>query len=104
MKISEVNRQSLKDYAREYSDDAATNNLFDLILVGGKQFISSYTGIPLIGDPSNGIKGCDDYEDLTIVLFVLSNEMYDNRTYTVDNDKVNPVIKSILDMHSINLL
>jgi hypothetical protein len=104
MKISEVTVQNLKDYAREYNDDQATNDAFNLILTAVKLYISNYTGLPLVGDPANGISGCDDFEDLTIALLVLSNEMYDNRTFTVDNDKVNPVIKSILDMHSVNLL
>jgi hypothetical protein len=104
MKLSEVTIQNLKDYAREYNNDQPTNDAFTLILTAGKLFISNYTGLPLVGDPANGITGCDDFEDLTIVLFVLANEMYDNRTFTVDSDKINPVIKSILDMHSINLL
>lgn len=46
----------------------------------------------------------DDYEDLTIALKVLSNEMYDNRAMTVDSEKLNFVVKTILDSHSVNLL
>ncbi|WP_066316956.1 head-tail connector protein [Bacillus sp. FJAT-29814] len=96
MKISEVTRQDLKDYAREYNDDPETNKTFDLIHTAGKSYIKNYTGL--------SYDQMDTKEDLTIVLFVLVNEMYDNRTFSVENDKVNPVIKSILDMHSINLL
>jgi hypothetical protein len=96
MKISEVQVQDLKDYAREYNDDVQTNSFFDLILAAGKAYIKGYTGL----DDT----ALDTHEDLTIVLMVLANEMYDNRTYTVENDKVNNVIKSILDMYSINLL
>jgi hypothetical protein len=96
MRISDITRQDLKDYAREYNDDAETNKTFDLILAAGKAYIKGYTGL------SND--QMDTKEDLTIVLMVLSNEMYDNRVFSVENDKVNPVIKSILDMHSVNLL
>lgn len=96
MKISEVTRQNLKEYAREYNDDIETNNMFDLILAAGKSYIKSYTGL--------SDEQLDTKEDITIVLFILSNEMYDNRVLTVENDKVNPVVKSILEMHSINLL
>lgn len=49
-------------------------------------------------------KSVDSYEDLTIALFVLSNEMYDNRMITVDSNKVNYVIQQILDSHSVNYL
>jgi uncharacterized phage protein (predicted DNA packaging) len=94
MKISEVKKEELKSYAHIYHDEDDT--LFESILIAGKSYIKAYTGLD---DTQLNTK-----EDLTIVLFVLSNEMYDNRTFTVDDDKVNPVIKSILDMHSINLL
>jgi hypothetical protein len=96
MKISEVTIQELKDYAREYNDDPETNRTFNNILISVKSYIKGYTGL------SN--EKMDEKEDLTMAMFVLSNELYDNRTFTVENDKVNTVIKSILDMHSVNLL
>jgi hypothetical protein len=94
MKISEVTIQELKDYANVYQD--LDNNLFTSILAACKSYIKGYTGLTS--------EQLDTKEDLTIALFVLSNELYDNRTFTVENDKVNTVIKSILDMHSVNLL
>lgn len=103
MKISEVTIDDLKEYAHVYHNE--DDNLFTSILAACKSYISSYTGLPLVPDPENGvIKTVDDHEDLTVALFVLSNELYDNRTYLVDNDKANIVIKSILDMHSTNLI
>lgn len=96
MKISEVTVQDLKEYAREYNDDPETIRTFETILAAVKSYIKGYTGL--------STEQMDTKEDLTIALQVLSNEMYDNRTFTVENDKVNTVIKSILDMHSINLL
>jgi hypothetical protein len=103
MKLSDVQISDLKQYANVYTTD--DDNLFNTILVAGKQFISVYTGLPLLDDPTNGITdSCDDHEDLTIVLFVLANEMYDNRDFVVDNDKLNFVVKQILDSHSVNLL
>ncbi len=96
MKISEVTIEDLKEYAREYSDDSETLKTFTNILVACKSYIKGYTGL------SN--EQMDTKEDLSIALMVIANEMYDNRTFTVENDKVNTVIKSILDMHSINLL
>jgi uncharacterized phage protein (predicted DNA packaging) len=94
MKISEVTEQHLKDYANVFHNE--DDSLFKNILAAGKAYIKGYTGL----DDTK----LDSKEDMTMVLFVLSNELYDNRTFTVENDKVNTVIKSILDMHSVNLL
>lgn len=94
MKLSEVTRENLKNYAHVYhtEDDA----LFDAILIAGKSFIQAYTGLTP--------EALDLHEELTIALYVLACEMYDNRTYIVESDNVNRVIQTILDMHSINLL
>jgi uncharacterized phage protein (predicted DNA packaging) len=94
MKVSEITIQDLKEYAHVYHFE--DDNLFTSILVACKSYIKSYTGL--------STELMDTKEDLTIALFVLANEMYGNRIYTVENDKVNTVIKSILDMHSVNLL
>jgi hypothetical protein len=103
MKINEVNISDLKGYANVFHDE--DDQLFDIILTASKMFISTYTGLPLVDDPTNGItESVDDHEDLTIALMVLSNEMYDNRAFVVDNTKLNFVIKQILDSHSVNYL
>lgn len=96
MKISEVTAADIKEYAREYNDDPETTRTFNNILVACTSYVKNYTGL------SN--EQMDSKEDLTIALMVLSNEMYDNRVFTVQDNKVNVVIKTILDMHSINLL
>jgi hypothetical protein len=103
MLISDVSISDLKQYANVYHDE--DNNLFTTILAAGKQFISTYTGLPLEPDPTNGItESVDSHEDLTIALMVLSNSMYDERAFIVDNTKLNFVIKQILDSHSVNYL
>jgi hypothetical protein len=103
MKVSEISINDLKQYANVFHDE--DDNLFTSILAAGKQFITTYTGLPLEDDPVNNITdSVDDHEDLTIALMVLSNEMYDNRAFVVDNTKLNFVIKQILDSHSVNYL
>lgn len=96
MKISEITIQDLMNYAREDNNEAEVIKTFEAILIACKSYIKGYTGLT---DAQ-----MDTKEDLTIALQVLANDMYDNRAMTVQNDKVNTVIKSILDMHSINLL
>lgn len=96
MKFSEISESDLKNYAREDDDSSETNKLFEQILISVKSYIKGYTGL--------SESQIDDKEDLVMVVFVLSNELYDNRSFTVQNDKVNYVVKSILDLHSVNFL
>lgn len=96
MKISEVTVSDAIQKAKEDESDIDIYSDFADFLAAGKQFIKSYTGL--------SDEQIDLREDLTIALFVLINEMHDNRSYTVTNDKLNPTVKTILNMHSVNLL
>jgi hypothetical protein len=96
LKISEVTVQDLKEYAREDNNEPEIIKAFTNILVGVKAYINGQTGLTF--------EQMDTKEDLTMVLFVLANEMYENRQYTVQNDKVSVIIKSILDQYCVNLL
>lgn len=96
MKISEVTANDLREYAREYNTDSETMKQFEQNLIIGKGFIKEYTGLTEAQ--------MDEIPDLVAVLKVISNEMYDNRTFTVDTDTLNPFAKTVLDMHSVNLL
>jgi Phage gp6-like head-tail connector protein len=94
MKMSEVTIAELKDYAHVYHGQ--DDNLFTAILTACKSYIRNYTGLDDLT--------IDEKEDLTIALFVLANEMYDNRVYAVEGKNSNLVIESILNMHTRNLL
>ncbi|EON70462.1 head-tail connector protein [Lysinibacillus sphaericus] len=96
MKISEVTVQDLVIYLREDNNDVSTLSTFNMMVSAAKSYIKFYTGLT--------DEQMDEKEDLTIALFVLVSYMYDTRTYTVQNDKVNKVVSSILNMHSQNLL
>lgn len=93
IKISEITTDIVKIYLRlDYEEP-----LLPLILNGAKGYIKGYTGIKTDED-------LDTKEDLTIVYLALISDMYDNRSIAVEKDKVNKVIDTILNMHSINLL
>lgn len=94
MKISKINITDIKNYLHVYHNE--DDNLITAILVASKGFVKNYTGL--------STDMMDMYEELSMAVFVLASELYDNRIYTVENDSVNPVIKAILDMHSVNLL
>ena len=46
----------------------------------------------------------DDLQDVIIVVMILVQDMWDNRTLYVDESGVNKVVESILGLHSVNLL
>ena len=94
MKISEIATKDIKDYLHVYHDEDDT--LISAILIASKSFVKNYTGL------TN--EGLDAKDDLSMAVFILSSELYDNRAYTVENNNVNPVIEAILGMHSVNLL
>ncbi len=94
MKISEITSKYIAEYLRVDAEEEA--NTINIALSASKNYIKGYTGL----DDT----ALDNYEDLTIALLILCAEMFDNRQFTVQNDKENPVVKQILAMHSINLL
>lgn len=93
-KVSDITYQDLAEYIRldEVSqDDIQTlNNLLGI----AKTFVSKYTGRDDL----------DEFQDFVIVVLVLVQDMWDNRTLYVDKTNLNKVVESILGMHSVNLL
>lgn len=95
MKISEVTVELIKSgYLHIYHDE--DDNILDLMKIASIAHIKNYTGL--------NDEELETKDDLTIALLVLVSELYENRIMTVEKDKVNPVIKSILDSHCINFL
>jgi len=95
-KVSEITATDVAEYLRldevTTSDENTLNNLIGI----AKKFISSYTG--------QKTEDLDNYQDFVIVVFVLCQDMWDNRTLYVEKSNLNHVIDSILGMHSVNLL
>lgn len=96
MKLSEMTVNDLKNYLHVYHAD--DDILIQNILSASKAFVYSYTGL--------SAEKVDECEDLPLVVYILASEMYDNRTYVIEVTKIqtNPVIDTILSMHSVNLL
>lgn len=96
-KVSDITYQDLASYIRLVEvtqDDQQT--LINLLKVA-KTFIANYTG--------HTIEELDDYADFVIVVFILVQDMYDDRVMYVDkNIALNKVVETILGMHSVNLL
>ena len=95
-KVSEITSSDVAEYIRliEVSEDD-TNTLNNLIGIS-KTFIEKYTG--------HTEEELDNYQDFIIVVLVLCQDMWDNRTLYVDKTNLNKVVETILGMHSVNLL
>lgn len=92
--VSDITYQDLAEYCRidvlSQDDINTLNNLIDV----AKSFIRSYTGQDDL----------DLYNDFVIVVFILVQDMWDNRTMYVDKTNLNKVVDTILGMHAVNLL
>jgi hypothetical protein len=66
------------------------------ILEEARKFVISYTGLT--------VSECDEFEDICAAVFVLCQDIYDNRGFYVDKSYVNQVVQHILDMHSKNYI
>lgn len=103
-KVSDITYQNIADYIRvDVTNDATTQNELKTYLNIAKEYISQYTGIPITKD-NNNVKDLDDYPNFIIVVFILCQDMYDNRSMYVDEKNINKVVQSILGMHSVNYL
>lgn len=103
MKVSEITEDELANYLRlsEISEQEKTE--LKTYLNIAKNYISNYTGIPEKSE-NKEVETLDSYSDFIIVVYVLCQDMYDNRTMYIDNKSINKTVQTILDMHSRNNL
>ena len=92
-KVSEITAKEIADYIR--LDDYEESEISTYLNIA-KSYISSYTGI--------SVDNLDEYADFIIVVYVLCQDMYDNRTMYVESGNLNKVVQTILDMHTMNNL
>lgn len=100
-KVSEITIQDVADYIRITDYDESE---IETYLNIAKNYISNYTGIPEANDDNEEEETLDSYADFVIVVYVLCQDMHDNRCMYVNNGNINKVVQTILDMHARNLL
>ena len=103
MKVSEITVNDIANYLRlsEMSEEEKKN--IELFLNIARNYIENYTGIPQKSEDEKA-ETLDTYPDFIIVVYVLCQDMYDNRVMYVDGKNINNSIKTILDMHTRNNL
>lgn len=99
-KVSEITTEDVANYIREDEYEFAE---MDTYLNIAKSYISNYTGIPVESDDEDA-ETLDSFADFVIVVYVLCQDMYDNRTMYVESGNINKVVQTILDMHTRNNL
>ena len=92
MKVSTITCDDIANYIRLQEVEEADRKLLTALITIAKKFITENTGV----------KDLDEYDDFIIVVFILCQDMYDNRTLYIDKNNLNKVVETILGMHSQN--
>lgn len=95
-KVSDITPADVAEYLRIEELPADEVGELKMMIAASKAFITGYTG------RTEG--ELDNYPDFVIVVFILCQDMYDNRALYVEKNNVNRVVETILNMHSVNLL
>lgn len=95
-KVSDITVHSVAEYLRLDEVTESEINTLTTLLSVAVSFIKSYTGLD--------DDGVDKYPEFVIVVLILCQDMWDNRTLYVDGKDLNNTVQSILAMHSVNLL
>lgn len=95
-KVSDITVKCVADYLRLDEVAESENDTLTMLISIATYFIKSYTGLDDVG--------VDKYPEFVIVVLILCQDMWDNRTMYVDSKDLNNTVQSILAMHSVNLL
>ena len=92
MKVSDITYTDIANYIRLTEVSQEEQSLLTNLISIAKAFIKDNTGV----------EDLDEFDDFVIVIFILCQDMYDNRTLYVDKSDLNKVVETILGMHSRN--
>lgn len=93
-KVSEIKVEDIADYIRISEIDDALKKELNIYLNVAKKFVKDETGLTDL----------DSHEDFIIAIYVLCQDMYDNKSLYVDKSNLNKVVDTILGRHRNNLL
>ncbi len=94
VKVSEITVQEIADYLR-LSDPSEEDTAFlTKCLEIAKSYVKNYTGV----------EDLDAQADFVICVYLLCQDMYDNRTIYSDKATPNRTFETILNLHCRNLI
>lgn len=103
-RVSEITAFDVAKYIRvDITNDNDLESELNTYLKVAKNYISNYTGIPEKSDEKES-ETLDTYPDFIIVVYILCQDMYDNRSMYVDTKGMNKTVQTILNMHTRNNL
>ena len=89
-KVSEITTKDIADFIRLGEVSGAEEIQLQTFLTVAKDYVTNYTAL----------EDLDEYADLVIAVYVLCQDMYDNRSLYIDKNNPNKVVQTILDMHT----
>jgi len=95
-KISEITLTDLVDYLHLTELDSSQEQLLTTIQAAAVNYVVGVTKLTL--------EQLDNYPDLTLAVYALVQDMYDNRAIYVDKANISDTISTILNMYRTNLL
>ena len=93
-KVSEITTNDIAGFIHLDEVTDAEQKQLDTLLLIAKNYITNYTALDDL----------DEYADLVIVVYILCQDMWDNRTMYIDKGNISKVVQTILDMHTRNNL
>ncbi len=94
VKVSEITAQEIADFIRLSDPSEEETNFLKKCLEIAKSYIKNYTGV----------EDLDTQADFVICVYLLCQDMYDNRTIYSDKTTPNKTFETILNLHCRNLL
>lgn len=104
MKVSEITVENIITHLRLTEVDDSLDEELSTFLEVAINYIENYTGIKRKSEENKNQENLDTYSDFVIVVYILCQDMYDNRVMYVDGKNINNTVKTILDMHTRNNL
>ena len=89
-KVSEITTKDIADFIRLGEVSDAEEKQLQTFLTVAKDYVTNYTAL----------EDLDEYADLVLVIYILCQDMYDNRSLYIDKNNPNRVVQTILDMHT----
>ena len=89
-KVSEITTKDIAEFIRLDEVGSAEETQLQTFLTVAKNYVANYTALADL----------DEYADLVVVIFILCQDMYDNRSLYIDKNNPNKVVQTILDMHT----
>ena len=94
VKVSDITEKDIADYLRLSDLSEEDTKFLKKCLEIAKSYIKNYTGV----------EDLDQQADFVICVYLLCQDMYDNRTIYSDKTTPNKMFETILNLHNGNLI